>query len=75
MVLSKQSIDNLLDLVEIKLSCIQVLDREDAREQKNLECCRHELLGLRDEIRTVGRRGRPRAANINDASMAIAAAH
>ncbi len=75
MELSKQSIENLLDLVEIKLSCIQVLDRDDAREQKHLETCRHELLGMRDEMRTVGRRGRPRAANLNDAALAIAAAY
>jgi hypothetical protein len=73
MQLSKQSIENLLDLVEIKLSCIQVLDRDDAREQKHLETCRNELLGIQEEVRTVGRRGRPRAANINDATISDAA--
>lgn len=46
MVLSKKSIEALLDLVEIKLSCIQVLDREDAREVKNLQDARNELFGL-----------------------------
>jgi hypothetical protein len=46
MVLSKKSIEALLDLVEIKLSCIQVLDREDAREVKNLQDARNELCGL-----------------------------
>ena len=40
MSLSKQSIENLLDLVEIKISTLQVLDREDAREMKCLEGCR-----------------------------------
>jgi hypothetical protein len=29
--LSKQSIENLIDLVEIKIGCLQVIDREDAR--------------------------------------------
>lgn len=46
MLLSKKSIEALLDLVEIKLSCIQVLDREDAREVKNLQDARNELFGL-----------------------------
>lgn len=47
--LSRQSIDNLLDLVEIKLGCMQVLDRDDARELAHLEACRRELLGLMAE--------------------------
>ncbi len=51
MSLSKQSIDNLLDLVEIKIGCMQVLDREDARELAHLEACRRELLGLKAERR------------------------
>ena len=46
MELSKKSIEALLDLVEIKLSCIQVLDREDAREVKMLQDARNELFGL-----------------------------
>lgn len=41
--LSKQSIETLTDLVEIKLSCMQVFDREDAREMAILEQCRREL--------------------------------
>ena len=51
MPLSKQSIDNLLDLVEIKLGCMQVLDRDDARELAHLEACRRELLGIKAEKR------------------------
>lgn len=43
MALSLQSIDALIDLVEIKLSCMQVLDREDAREHAALEHCLGEL--------------------------------
>jgi len=31
--LSKRSIETLVDLVEIKLSCLDVFDREDAREK------------------------------------------
>lgn len=46
MSLSQQSIDALIDLVEIKLSCMQVLDREDAREHAALEQCLGELRTL-----------------------------
>ncbi len=46
MELSKKSAEALLDLIEIKLSCIQVLDREDAREVKTLQTARAELCGL-----------------------------
>lgn len=46
MELSRKSIEALLDLVEIKLSCIQVHDREDAREVKTLERCRQELCAV-----------------------------
>jgi len=43
MSLSKRSLETLVDLIEIKLSCMQVLDREDAREFAALEQCRREL--------------------------------
>lgn len=46
MALSKKSIEALLDLVEIKLSCIEISDREDAREVKALEQARKELRAL-----------------------------
>lgn len=46
MTLSKRSIETLLDLVEIKLSCIEVFDREDQRELQSLEAARRELTAL-----------------------------
>ena len=46
MSLSRRSIHTLLDLVENKLSCMQVFDREDARELAILEHARRELAGL-----------------------------
>ena len=52
MTLSKQSIETLLDLVEIKLGCMEVYDREDARELDLLEGCRRELLALKSTART-----------------------
>jgi len=66
--LSKRSIEMLLDLVEIKLSYMDISDREDARDMQVLERCRSELQSLEPE--TVGaafahpirRPGRPRTA-------------
>jgi hypothetical protein len=43
MSLSKRSLITLLDLVEIKLSCIEVMDREDAKEVAALEGAKREL--------------------------------
>ncbi len=71
MSLSKQTIAMLLDLVEIKISYMDVADREDARDLQVLERCRAELKALdRGEPSTlvpfaaspVRRPGRPRAA-------------
>jgi hypothetical protein len=52
MALTRRSIATLLDLVEIKLSCIEVMDREDQRELKMLRTCRDELLQLLERQRT-----------------------
>ena len=46
MSLSKRSIEMLLDLVEIKLSYMDISDREDARDMQVLERCRDELRSL-----------------------------
>lgn len=45
--LSQRSIETLLDLVEIKLSCLEVYDREDAREKAYLETSRRELMAMK----------------------------
>jgi len=52
MSLSKQCLETLIDLVDIRLSSIEVTDREDAREREILERC---LLELRAEAE--GRNG------------------
>lgn len=44
--LSRESLETLLDLVEIRLGCVEVYDREDARELKQLEKTREQLHGL-----------------------------
>jgi len=43
MSLSKRCVDTLLDLVEIKLSCLEITDREDQREKELLDRCIQEL--------------------------------
>lgn len=54
MSLSTQSLETLTDLVEIKLSCIEVWDKDDRRELKALERARDELLALRQTGRRNG---------------------
>ena len=46
MSLSRSSVETLIDLVEIKLSCVEVYDRDDSRELVNLQRCKEELMGL-----------------------------
>ena len=71
MSLSKNVVETLIDLVEIKLSCMEIYDREDSREIAGLEKCKNELLALGQEgkaaaaavVAFAGRpRGRARAA-------------
>ena len=49
MSLSRQVLDTLIDLVEIKMSCMECFDRDDQRELANLEKCRDQLLALAGE--------------------------
>jgi hypothetical protein len=71
MSLSKRSIEMLLDLVEIKISSMDVADREDARHLQMLERCRAELKAVDNGEAAAAmatfasparRPGRPRAA-------------
>jgi hypothetical protein len=43
---TKRSVEILIDLVEIKLSCLQVFNRDDAKELAALEQARRELVAL-----------------------------
>ena len=43
MTLSRQSLEILLDLIEIKASSLQIQGRDDARELNKLRKCRQEL--------------------------------
>ena len=69
MSLSRRSVDMLLDLVEIKISYLDVADREDAQDLVVLERAREELRSLTGIASgaaasvALGRRvGRPRIA-------------
>ena len=44
--LSKQSIETLIDLVEIKLGCMEIFDRDDRRAVRDLQGCLKELSQL-----------------------------
>jgi len=44
MAISSQSLEILLDLIEIKVSALQIQDRDDARELNKLRKCRQELI-------------------------------
>jgi hypothetical protein len=46
MALSLRTLETLIDLVEIKLSCMEVFDRDDAREVARLEESLDELRDL-----------------------------
>jgi len=48
--MSKRCAETLLDLVEVKLSCIEIFDRDDKREVKLLETCRDELLAMTGRV-------------------------
>jgi hypothetical protein len=44
MTLSRQSLKFFLDLIDMKVSALQIQDRDDARELNRLRKCRQELL-------------------------------
>ena len=73
MALTRRTIATLLDLVEIKLSCIEVVDREDQRELKALRACREELRQMleRQPSRVMGA-GRPIAAGAEGPQPSLA---
>ena len=48
MILSKRSVEMLLDLVESKISYMDVLDLQDIRDLETLQVCREELKGSID---------------------------
>lgn len=52
LMVSRQSLEILLDLIEIKVSSLQIQDRDDAKELNKLRKCRQELLSEADRAST-----------------------
>lgn len=48
--LSPQSLETLIDLVEIKLSCLDVIDRADRKEEQILRRSLAELVACRKTV-------------------------
>ena len=51
MSLSRRSIDMLMDLIENRIACMQVVDREDHRQLAILTQARREIMTLTGPIR------------------------
>jgi hypothetical protein len=54
MMLTPRSIETLIDLVEIKLSCLEIMDRDDRREMKVLKQSLAELQAFQRTTRSRG---------------------
>lgn len=63
--LTRKSLELLIDLVEIKLGSMEVFDRDDQKIMRDLEACRKELSAM----------SRPRTPMTMAALPAPAAAH
>ena len=76
--LSRRCAETLIDLVEIKLSCLEITDREDLREKELLMRCVQELSaeiqgegGAMADFPTPKRRGRrPKHLQLHDLHIA-----
>lgn len=51
--LTRKSLELLIDLVEIKLGSMEVFDRDDQKIMRDLEACRKELAALSRPARPV----------------------
>lgn len=47
MYISCESLEIILDLIEIKINTLQIHDKDDARELNKLRKCRQELLSFK----------------------------
>ena len=61
--LSRRSIDMMLDLIENRVACMQVIDREDHRQLAILTQARKEILSLSAQVKREDRgKSRPHDA-------------
>jgi hypothetical protein len=68
--LTSKSVEALVDLVEIKLSCLEVWDREDAKERKTLESALKELVAMRTGTKRPMTMGSAEIATLRPANVA-----
>jgi hypothetical protein len=68
--LTSKSLETLIDLVEIKLSCLEVWDREDAKERKALEGALKELVSMRGVAKRPLAIGAAEIASLRSANIA-----
>ena len=50
MIISHESLEIILDLIELKVSALQIHDKDDAREVNKLKKCKQELLLLINQL-------------------------
>jgi len=52
MTISRESLEIILDLIEIKVSALQMHDKDDARELNKLRKCRQEFLSHLSQLKS-----------------------
>ncbi len=57
--LTRKSLELLIDLVEIKLGSMEVFDRDDQKIMRDLEACRKELTAISRPSRPIAAMGAP----------------
>ena len=50
MTISRESLEIILDLIEIKMNALQIHDKDDAREVNKLRKCKQELISFLSEL-------------------------
>lgn len=53
MQISHESLEIIIDLIEIKMGALQIHDSEDIREVNKLRKCKQEFLGLYESSREI----------------------
>lgn len=50
MIISRESLEIILDLIEIKVGALQIHDKDDAKEINKLRKCKQELLLIINQL-------------------------
>lgn len=71
MSLSPHSIEILLDVLEIKMGCMHVQDRDDAKELLKLRYCRQELLALQADARALCDKSKKNSGEVSRQALRV----